>query len=532
MDDKAPLYVTTAIPFVNAPPHVGFAYEAVLADVLARHARLRGVPVRLQAGTDDNSLKNVRAAERAGIPTAELVARHADRFQALAPALDLSYDDFLRTSVDPRHRPGVEALWRACAAAGDLYKRRYRGRYCVGCEHFLADADLDADGRCPEHRLAPEAIEEENWFFRLSRHRERLARLIEDRHLAITPASRRNEVLAFLASGLEDVSVSRARARARGWGIPVPGDPEQVIYVWFDALGSYLTALGWPADTADYRRFWAGAGRRVHVIGKGIVRFHAVYWPAFLLSAGLPLPTDLLVHGYLTVEGRKIGKSLGNAIDPEALVARHGIDPVRHLLLRHLRPFEDGDFSEPRLRAARDADLADQLGNLVRRTIVLWQRHSPAPTLGGGGGGAPEAALRARAAALPGAITQQLDRFAIDEAVAPVFDLVAECNRYLEATAPWTVARAEGSRARLDVILQHALEAVRIVAVGLAPFLPGTARAIGAQLGQPSPDPGGWAEAIQWGGRPWVRDVPGGPVLFAKDENATVPASSSSPSSR
>jgi methionyl-tRNA synthetase len=263
-------------------------------------------------------------------------------------------------------------------------------------------------------------------------------------------------------------------------------------------------------------------GRRVHVIGKGILRFHAVYWPAFLLSAGLPLPTDLLVHGYLTVEGRKIGKSLGNAIDPEALVARHGIDPVRHLLLRHLRPFEDGDFSEARLRAARDADLADQLGNLVRRTIVLGQRHCPGPTLGGGGGGAPEAALRARAAALPGAIAQQLDRFAIDEAVAAVFDLVAECNRYLEVTAPWTVARAEGSRARLAVILQHALEAVRIVAVALAPFLPATGRAICAQLGQPLPTPGDWEDLITWGACPVVAAIPGGPVLFAKESHAAA----------
>ncbi len=518
-----PFYISTAIPYVNAAPHVGFAYEAVLADALARYQRLRGRPVHLQSGTDDNSLKNVQAAERAQVSPQALVAENAGRFLALGRALDLSYDDFIHTGADPRHRAGVEALWRACLRAGDLYRRPYRGLYCVGCEGFFDAADL-TDGRCPEHGTAPEVVEEENWFFRLSRYRDPLLRLIEAGHLQIAPRSRRNEVLGFLAGGLEDISVSRARGRARGWGIPVPGDPGQVVYVWFDALSSYVNTLGWTGDAPAYRRFWAGAGGRLHVLGKGILRFHAVHWPAILLSAGLPLPSDLLVHGYLTVDGRKIGKSLGNAVDPEALVARHGTEAVRHYLLRHIRPFEDTDFSEARLVGARDAELADQLGNLVRRTITLvqrsWSRHPPRA----GTDEAPDHALRAHLQALPGRLEGALAGHAADEALAAVFECVAGANRYLEQTAPWTLARAaaadspaaEAAGARLAAVLYHAIEAVRITGLALAPFLPATSAAISAQLAQPPPTPGDWPAALSWGRGRWTEPPPGGPVLFAK----------------
>src|SRR5690349_5703808 len=291
-------YITTTIPYVNARAHIGHALELVQADVLARHHRRLGEEVRFQSGTDDNSLKNVLAAEAAGSSTQELVTVNGRAFAELAGPLALSWDDFIHTSTDPRHRPGVERLWRASAERGDLYLRDYEGLYCVGCEQFYKPSELD-DGRCPDHGTRPDVVAERNWFFRLSRYAAELRELIESGRLRIQPAARRNEVLGFLASGLEDISISRSTDRARGWGIPVPGDPGQVIYVWWDALGNYITALGYGTGSADYQRWWAGADRRVHLVGKGVLRFHAVYWPAILLSAGEPLPTEIVVHDYL-----------------------------------------------------------------------------------------------------------------------------------------------------------------------------------------------------------------------------------------
>jgi methionyl-tRNA synthetase len=276
-------FVTTTIPYVNARPHLGFALEAVQADVLARHRRQRGDEVWFLTGTDDNSLKNVLAAEAEGVPTSELVDRNAAAFTALREPLELSFDDFIRTSRDARHRAGVERLWRACADSGDIYRRHYQGLYCVGCEQFYTSAEL-AEGRCPEHGVPPQVVAEDNWFFRLSRYQDRLYELIASGRLRIEPAARRNEVLAFIAAGLEDFSISRSRARARGWGIPVPGDPDQVVYVWWDALGNYVTSLGYGKGGGDYSHWWACGDRRVHLVGKGVLRFHAVYWPAMLLS--------------------------------------------------------------------------------------------------------------------------------------------------------------------------------------------------------------------------------------------------------
>jgi methionyl-tRNA synthetase len=266
-------YITTAIPYVNAAPHIGFALEVVQADTLARLYRQQGYGVRLQAGTDENSIKNVQAAEAAGIPVAELVEQNAANFIALKASLNLSYDDFIRTSADARHRRGVERLWQACFEKSDIYKRSYSGLYCTGCEQFYKLGDLD-EGRCPEHGTKPELIEEENWFFRLSRYEDALRDLYAHREIEIVPETRRNEVLSWIDSGLEDFSISRSATRARGWGIPVPGDPDQVIYVWFDALGNYLTALDYGRDDDNLSRWWTRSATREHVIGKGIIRFH------------------------------------------------------------------------------------------------------------------------------------------------------------------------------------------------------------------------------------------------------------------
>ncbi len=353
MDD---LQLTTALPFVNAAPHLGHAVEYVQADVVARHARARGRAVRFLTGTDEHAAKNVQAAARAGVPVAAFVADNARRFRHLADALHVSYDDFIRTSDDPRHAPVVAELWRRCFEAGDLYRAEYRASYCTGCEEFRDDP-------CPEHDRPLELLEEENWFFRLSRYAAQLRQLIASGRLRVEPAARRNEVLGFLDGGVGDVSVSRPGARIGDWGIPVPGDADQVVYVWFDALASYVSAPGFAR--------WTSAAERRHVIGKGIVRFHAVIWPALLLAAGLPLPDVLLVHDYVTLGGRKIGKSLGNTVDPTSLVERYGSDAVRWWCACDVARVGETSFSESRLVETVNRDLAHGAGNLVQRVVAL-----------------------------------------------------------------------------------------------------------------------------------------------------------------
>jgi methionyl-tRNA synthetase len=446
------MFLTTTIPYVNARPHLGFLLELVQADVLARHHRRRGTPVRLQTGTDDNSLKNVLAAQAVGVPTSELVDRNAAAFVALHEPYSLSFDDVVHTSRDPRHRAGVERLWRA--TAHDLYRRHYEGLYCVGCEQFYTPTELET-GRCLEHDVPAERVVEENWFFRLSHYADPLAEAITSGRLCIHPVQRRNEVLGLLAGGLDDISVSRDTTRARGWGIPVPGDPGQVVYVWWDALANYVTA---PGEAA-----WRAAGRRIHLLGKGVLRFHAVYWPALLLSAGLPLPTDLVVHDYLTVGGRKISKSGPAAADPVELAAAYGAEAVRWWLLRDVPRVGDTDFTAGRLVARANDELVHGIGNLVHRIASMVHRY--------------------RAGAVPdGAVELPFDHAAVDEALAGfdfrrasgvVWTFVSRANKYVNDTQPWTLDGTER-----DAVLGTLVGACRTLADELAPFLPATAARI------------------------------------------------------
>lgn len=475
-------YVTTAIPYVNSRPHLGFALELVQADVLARHHRLRGDRVRFLTGTDDNSLKNVLAAAAEGVPTAELVDRNAAAFAALREPLALSSTDFIRTSRDPRHRVGVERLWRACAH--DLYRKHYEGLYCVGCEQFYTPAEL-VGGKCPEHDVEPRPVAEENWFFRLSRHADRLREVIAGGVVRIEPAARRNEVLAFLDAGLHDFSVSRSHARAHGWGIPVPGDPDQVVHVWWDALGNYISSLGYGGEGSDYRRWWVEGDRRVHVIGKGVVRFHAVYWLAVLLSAGEPLPTDILVHDYLTTDGRKISKSAGDVVDPATLAGRYGPDAVRWWLLRDVPRVGDADFTEARLVARANEDLANGLGNLVNRVTVVVHRYRDGrpPTAVPDADAAP---LLAACRDAPDLVRAAVDDFDFRRATAAVWRIVEEANRHVERVRPWELARAErGGDAeagrRLDAAVAALLTACRVLATELTPFVPTLAARVSGQ---------------------------------------------------
>jgi methionyl-tRNA synthetase len=453
-------YITTAISYVNGDPHLGHALELVQADVLARHRRLRGDAVRLTTGTDDNALKNVDAALAAGCPVREFVASKGDRFVELAARLQVANDDFIRTGTDPRHRPGVERLWRACVEAGDLYERDYEGLYCPGCEAFVDRAP------CPEHDGAPELVRERNWFFRLSRYQRVLRDLIADGALRIEPRSRRNEVLAFVESGLQDFSVSRERSRAHGWGIPVPGDPSQVVYVWFDALANYVTSLDYGLGGAAYGEWWRGSDERLHVIGKGIVRFHAVYWPAILLSAGEPLPTTVYVHDYITSGDRKLSKSSG-AGDPFSTLERFGPEALRWWFLRDVPRSGDAEFAEERV-AARANELADGLGNLVNRTVALL-REPPR-------GEFPHEALGV--ASLPGEIDAALAGFDFRAATEALWERVVAANRFVSATRPWELSGTERARA-----LGAVVEAIGAIARQLAPFLPDAARRISGVLG-------------------------------------------------
>jgi methionyl-tRNA synthetase len=492
-------YITTTIPYVNARPHLGFALELVQADVLARHRRRQGDQVRFQTGTDDNSLKNVLAAEAAGVSVQEFVDRNAAEFVALAGPLALSADDVIRTSRDPRHRPGVERFWMACADAGDLYRKHYEGLYCVGCEQFYLPAELTG-GRCAEHGTVPQQVSEENWFFRLSRYAGQLHRLISTGALRIEPAGRRNEVLAFIAGGLEDFSISRSTARARGWGIPVPGDPSQVIYVWWDALGNYLTALGFGTGGEDYQRWWAGARRRIHLAGKGVLRFHAVYWPAMLLSAGQPLPTDILVHDYLTAGGLKISKSGGVAADPAALAGQYGTDAVRWWLLREVPRTGDADFTTERLVSRANDELANGLGNLVNRVAAMIHRYRQGQVPATSGPAAEAGELEEVSRAAPGLIDAALAGFDYRQATSALWRIVDEANRYVNGVRPWDLARAErggdhDAGQHLDNVLATLIRACQLIAAQLATFLPGTAARIsrqctaGADGRLPSPSP-------------------------------------------
>ena len=461
---KSKLYVTTSIPYVNAAPHVGFALELVQADVIARYGRLTGRSVRLQTGTDENAGKNVLAAEQLGVTTQELVDRNARRFRELTRALGISADDFVRTT-EPRHRRGVHAFWKALQP-GDVVQRDYTGLYCTGCEDFYLERDL-VDGKCPDHRTPPAKVTERNYFFGLSQYQAWIENRLVSGDPAVIPPSRRNEVLSFVQRGLTDFSISRAAQRARGWGTPVPDDASQTVYVWLDALINYLSALGYGSGDG-WHQWWNPRVEKVHVIGKNVWKFHAIYWPALLRSAGLPFPDTVLVHGFVTVDGRKIGKSAGNAVDPFAVIERFGADAVRYYLLRAIPPFDDGDFSLTRLAALYEADLANGIGNLVSRLAALGEiiGYASPP--------------RTDKPAPPDDFLKAVTAFKFDKALAALWAVVAEVNRNIEQQRPWELARQGDSR--LKELLDLWLDRVWVLATWLQPFLPETCRGIQARL--------------------------------------------------
>lgn len=470
-------YLTTAIPYVNAPPHQGFALEVVQADTIARYHRLLDEGVYFLAGTDENALKNVQAAEKEGITTQELVDRNSQKFYDLKKALNLTYDDFIRTT-EKRHVEGSQALWKACKKE-DIYKKKYKGLYCVGCEAFYTKKDL-VNGKCPEHKRQPELVSEENYFFRLSKYQDWLEDLISTDKLKIIPQIRKNEVLSFIRRGLEDFSISRTIERTHGWGIPVPGDPSQIIYVWFDALANYITALGWHKNDRLFQKYWPAD---LHIIGKGITRFHAIYWPAMLKSAGISLPKEEFVHGYITVEGEKISKSLGNVIDPFELVKKYGTDAIRYYLLREIPSYGDGDFSERRFKELYNADLANGLGNLVARITTLTQKFfdGKIPTRTQNPFQKPHTALIKKELQTWKDYNEALKEYRFNEALSSVWEFIQTCDKYIDQEKPWELAKSKNER--LNQVVYNLLESLHQIAWFVLPFLPETGKQIAKRLG-------------------------------------------------
>lgn len=473
-------YITTAIPYVNATPHIGFALEAIQTDAIARYHRdVLGDNTWFLTGSDDNSLKNVQAAEKENIPVKEFVDRNSKVFADLKDSLNLSYDDFIRTT-SKKHFDGAQKIWRACEK--DIYKKKYKGLYCVGCEEFKRVEDLMLEekkegekigyGCCPEHPHDKiEVIEEENYFFALSKYQKQLEKIIESDKYKVIPGTRRNEALSFIKRGLEDFSISRSKERAHGWGIPVPGDESQIIYVWFDALINYITGIGYADDEKKFQEYWPAD---LHVIGKGILKFHAIYWPAMLLSAGVSLPKSLFVHGYVTTEGEKISKSAGDTLDPAELAKKYGTDALRYYLLRHIPSYKDGDFSLELFEKRYEADLANDLGNLLQRTLTMINKYKIKVKKG-------EPKL------LGDCQKKLMEGFEFNKSLENIWDVVKRSNQLIEEKKPWELAKSD--QAELKKVLQEIYDALVTIAEHLAPFMPETSEKMKKQLKTLKPEP-------------------------------------------
>ena len=461
-------YITTAIPYVNAPPHIGHALEFVQADVIARFHRQKGEEVLLLSGGDENALKNVQAAEQAGKPVQQFIDENAKLFLGLAEKLGIHFDVFQKGS-DKDHHVSSQKLWELCDKAGDIYKKAYEGLYCVGCEAFYTLKEVDKNQECFEHPGKKlEKVSEENYFFHLSKYQDKLVGLIEKDELRIVPTTRKNEVLSFLKQPLQDISISRSNERAKNWGVPVPGDDSQRMYVWFDALNIYQSGVGFGLNEEQYKEWWPAD---VHVIGKGITRFHAVYWPAFLLSAGLLLPKTLFVHGYITVDGQKMSKALGNVIDPFELVEKYGTDAVRYFFLREIPPTEDGDFSYEKFEIRYNADLAGGLGNLIARVLTLAKKEDVK---------IPEEFSNEDLETLVEYVKKETNRFVAEfrfsDALVRVWSIIHLCDRYIDEKRPWEIS--DGQRE----VIGDLLLAISEISQLLKPFLPETAEKIVQQL--------------------------------------------------
>ncbi|MBV9860739.1 MAG: methionine--tRNA ligase [Alphaproteobacteria bacterium] len=480
MSAARPYFVTTPIYYVNDLPHLGHAYPTVAADVLARFMRLDGRRVKFLTGTDEHGQKVERSAEALGLTPRQFANQVSAAFRDMDRLLDISNDDYIRTT-EPRHVRGVQALWQELERRGEIYLGRFAGWYCVRDEAFYDESEL-VDG--PGGKKAPtgaevEWLEEENYFFRLSAWQDRLLAWYEANPDAVAPPSRRNEVISFVRGGLKDLSISRT---SFSWGIPVPADPRHVIYVWLDALANYITALGYPeTETGAFKEFWPAD---VHVVGKDILRFHAVYWPAFLMAAGLEPPRRVFAHGWWTIEGQKMSKSLGNGIPPDVLVGKYGVDPARYFLLRELPFGSDGDFSHRAVVGRLNADLANDFGNLAQRVLAMINRNCDGAVPQPGPLDAADEKLLAGARSLLDHMRRHIEAQAFHLAIDTLWRIVADTNRYVDEQAPWALRRTDPARMR--TVLYVLAETLRHLGIMAQPFVPEASGKLLDQLAVPA----------------------------------------------
>ena len=478
IEKRKKFYIPTSIVYANSIPHIGFALELVQADVLARYHRLLNEEVFFLTGTDEHGQKVAQASKRAGKSPEKFTEEIARKTKELTECLNISNDDFIRTTDRKRHWPTVEKVWSKLKENGDICKKKYKGWYCVGGEAFLKEKDL-VEGKCPLHQREPEAVEEENYFFRLSKYQDQIKEILKKDEIKVIPETRKNEILNFIEQGVEDISCSRVREKLQ-WGIPVPGDKTQTIYVWMEALINYLSALDYAKDSKKFKKFWPPD---VHCIGKDIFRFHSLLWPAILLSLSLELPKKIFVHGFITSGGQKMSKSLGNVVDPFKLVKKYGTDAVRYFLLREIPPTEDGDFTEEKFQQRYNGDLASGLGNLVARVLTLAQNSK----------------LKTQKSKIQIKIQKEIDKtwedykialenFKFNEALSSIWQLISFCDRYIEKERPWEI-KSQNSKAKSQKVIYNLLIALANIAQMLQPFLPETSEKIFKQLGiKPSKD--------------------------------------------
>ena len=460
-------YITTSIAYTNAPPHIGFALELTQADVLARYKRKKGKDTFFLTGTDEHGQKIAKKAKEEDLSPQEFVDGIVESFENLINDLNISNDEFVRTTDEKKHWPTVKKIWKKLDESGDLYRKKYTGYYCVGCEAFLTEKDLD-EGVCPNHDKAPEKVEEENYFFKLSEYEDEIRELIASDQLKIIPEGRKKEMLSFLDDGLKDISVSRSGEKLK-WGIPVPGDADQRMYVWVDALSNYISALGYAEDDEAFDKFWPAD---VHCIGKDILRFHSIIWIGILLSAGIKIPKNIFVHGFITSRGKKMSKSLGNVVDPFDLLEEYGTDPVRYYLLSEIPPTGDGDFTHKKFRSKYNSDLADGLGNLVSRTIGLAQKLEVEFEKDRKAGGE----IMKKVSQTEKKVDDLMEDYEFKKALEEIWNLIHFMDRYIEEKEPWKDSWDQ------EKTVFEMLYACYHLHELLKPFLPETSIKIKAQI--------------------------------------------------